>query len=169
MKGKGKGKGKGKVALVCGIKACVDSAAIPTLIFYFCTDLNCRSQWPPGLRRMSAATRLLILWVQVPARTWKFVCCEYRVFSSRCLCDELITCPEESCRLWCVVVCDLKTSWIRRPWPTWGCRTKNKEMDLKWVVKLRRHALVRRLCGPHCWSGSCGEDKNDLTSTGIES
>ena len=28
------------------------------------------------------------------------------------LCDELITRPEESCRLWCVVVCDLETSRI---------------------------------------------------------
>jgi hypothetical protein len=27
--------------------------------------------------------------------------------SGRCLCDELIPRSEESCRLWCVVVCDL--------------------------------------------------------------
>jgi len=27
----------------------------------------------------------------------------------RGLCDELITLPEESYRLWCVVVCDLET------------------------------------------------------------
>jgi len=26
------------------------------------------------------------------------------------LCDELITCPEESYREWCVVVCDLENS-----------------------------------------------------------
>jgi hypothetical protein len=32
------------------------------------------------------------------------------VLSGRGLCDELITHPEESYRLWCVVVCDLKTS-----------------------------------------------------------
>ena len=34
--------------------------------------------------------------------------------------DELITHPEESYRLWCVVVCDLETSRMRRPWPTLG-------------------------------------------------
>jgi hypothetical protein len=34
-------------------------------------------------------------------------CC---VLSGRGVCDELITCPEESYRLWCVVVCDLETS-----------------------------------------------------------
>jgi hypothetical protein len=31
------------------------------------------------------------------------------VLSGRGLCDELITRPEESYRLWCVVVCDLET------------------------------------------------------------
>jgi len=30
--------------------------------------------------------------------------------SGRGLCDELITRPEESYRLWCGVVCDLETS-----------------------------------------------------------
>ena len=38
---------------------------------------------------------------------WIFVCCECRVLSGRGLCDELITRPEESYRLCCVVVCDL--------------------------------------------------------------
>jgi len=34
--------------------------------------------------------------------------------SGRGLCDELITRPDESYRLWCVVVCDLETSreWV---------------------------------------------------------
>ena len=36
------------------------------------------------------------------------VCCECCVLSVRGLCDELITRPEESYRLWCVVVCDLE-------------------------------------------------------------
>jgi hypothetical protein len=39
-----------------------------------------------------------------------FVCCECCVLSGRRLCDELITRPEESYRLWCDVVCDLETS-----------------------------------------------------------
>jgi len=38
------------------------------------------------------------------------------VLSGRGLCDELITRPEESCRLWCVVVCDLETSRIGVPY-----------------------------------------------------
>ena len=32
------------------------------------------------------------------------------MLSGRGLCDELITRPEESYRLWCVVVCDQETS-----------------------------------------------------------
>ena len=38
------------------------------------------------------------------------VFCECCVLSGRGLCDELITRPEESYRLSCVVVCDLETS-----------------------------------------------------------
>jgi hypothetical protein len=60
------------------------------------------------------------LWVRIPLRAWMFVCCECCVLSGRRLCDELITRPEESYRLWCVVVSDLETSWMRRPWPTGG-------------------------------------------------
>jgi len=49
--------------------------------------------------------------------------------SGRGLCDGLITRPEESYRLWCVVVCDLETSWMRRPWPTGGlsCQKQTKK------------------------------------------
>jgi len=44
------------------------------------------------------------------------VCCECCVLSGRGLCDELITRTQESYRLCCVVVCDLETSRVRRPW-----------------------------------------------------
>jgi hypothetical protein len=43
-----------------------------------------------------------------------FVCCVCCVLSGRGLCDGLITCPEESYRLWRVVVCDQETSKTRR-------------------------------------------------------
>ena len=67
-----------------------------------------RSLWSRGLRRRSAAARLLRPWVRIPPGAWMFVCYECRVLSGRGLCDELITRPEESYRLWCVVVCDLE-------------------------------------------------------------
>ena len=39
------------------------------------------------------------------------VFCKCCVLSGRCLCDELITRPGKSYRLWFVVVCDLETSY----------------------------------------------------------
>ena len=68
----------------------------------------CRSQWPRGLRRRSTAARLLRSWIRIPPGAWIFVCCDCCLLSGRGLCDELITRPEQSYRLWCVVVCDLE-------------------------------------------------------------
>ena len=48
------------------------------------------------------------------------VCFECRVLSGRGLCDELITRPEESYRLWCVVVCDLENLVIEEALAHWG-------------------------------------------------
>jgi len=90
---------------------------------------KCRSHWPRGLRRRSAAARLLRSWVRIPPGAWIFVCFECCVLSGRRLCDELIAHPEESYRLCCVVVCDLETSWMRRPWPTGGYFAKNKQTN----------------------------------------
>jgi len=77
------------------------------------TNLN-RSQWPHGLRRRSTAARLLGLCVRM---AWMFVCCVCCVLSGRGLCDELITRPEESYRLWYVVVCDLENLMNEEPCP----------------------------------------------------
>ena len=70
------------------------------------TETARRSQWPRCLRRGSAAARLVGLWVRIPPGACLSVCWECCVLSGRGLCDELITRPEESYRLWCVVVCD---------------------------------------------------------------
>jgi len=61
-----------------------------------------RSQWMCGLRRVSAATRLLWLLVQIPPGTWMSLYCECCVLSGRGLCERLITSPEESYRMLCV-------------------------------------------------------------------
>jgi len=73
-----------------------------------------RSQWPHVLRRRSVVARLLRLWVRIPLGIWMSVSCECCVLSSRGLCDGLITRKEKSYWLWCVVVCDLETSWMGR-------------------------------------------------------
>ena len=62
------------------------------------------------------AAHLLRSWVRIPPGAWIFVCCECRVLSGRGLCNEPITRPEESYRLWYVVVCDLETSRIGAPY-----------------------------------------------------
>ena len=67
-------------------------------------------------RTTPAAAHLLRSWVRIPPRAWIFVCCECRELSGRGLCDELITRPEKSYRLCCVVVCDLETSRIGAPY-----------------------------------------------------
>jgi len=54
------------------------------------------------------------------------------VLSGRGLCDELITRPEESYRLWCVVVCDLITSRMRRPWLALGRSATEKKVEDIW-------------------------------------
>ena len=70
---------------------------------------SCWSQWPRALRRRSSAARLLRLWVRIPPKAFMFVCCACCV-SRRGLCDGLITRPEESYRLWRVVMCDQEIS-----------------------------------------------------------
>ena len=55
------------------------------------------------------------------------VCCECCVLLGTGLYDELMTRQEESYRMWCGVVCDIETSWMRRPWPTGGCCVKRKQ------------------------------------------
>ena len=86
----------------------------------------CQSQWPRGLRRGSAATRPLRSWGRIPPGAWIFVCCECCVLSGRGLCNELITRPEESYRMRCIDLCDLETSWMRRPWPAGSYRAPKK-------------------------------------------
>jgi hypothetical protein len=85
------------------------------------------SQWSRALRYRSAATRLLKLWVRNAPEAWMFVCC---VFSGRGLCDELITPPEESYQLWCVIVCGLETSKTRRPWPELSRSATEKKISV---------------------------------------
>ena len=73
-----------------------------------------RSQRPRCLRRSSSAACLLRSWVRIPPGAWMFVSCECCVLSGRGFCNGFITHPEESYRLWRVVVCDQETSKTRK-------------------------------------------------------
>ena len=66
------------------------------------------------------------------------------MLSSRGLCVGLITRPEESYRLWCVIVCDLESSRKRRPWPSGGCRAKNKLTNKQHIyIKLYKSLIFK--------------------------
>ena len=117
-------------------------------MYYIYSD--CRSQWPCGLRRRTAAAPLLKLWVRIPPGAWMFVCCECCVLSGRGLCDELITRPEDSYQQRCVVVCDLETSWTRRPWSTGGLSRQKQTKRIK-RCKTYYHGSDRSMEG----SGVC--------------
>jgi hypothetical protein len=66
-------------------------------------------------------------------------CCECCVLSGRGVCDELITCPEESYGLWCVVVCDLESSRMRRPWPALGLSATAKKKIVYIYIYIYTH------------------------------
>ena len=76
------------------------------------------------------------------------VCCECCVLSGRGLYDALITRPEETYRMWCVVVCGLETSRMRRPWPALGCSaTEGKKVYHIVKSKVKVHPCkTLRLC-----------------------
>ena len=60
------------------------------------------------------------------------------VLSGKGLCDELITHPEESYRLWCIVVCDLETSRIGGPYiyiyDISSLRVNNYSADISLII-----------------------------------
>jgi hypothetical protein len=117
------------------------------------------------------------------------VCYECCVLAGRGLCDELITRPEESYRLWCVVVCYLETSWMRRPWHTWGWCAKEKKNIydifgrsqsprglrrkpaatrlLRLWVRISPGAWMHVFCGRYILSGRGLCDKPDHSSRGV--
>ena len=85
------------------------------------------------------AARLLRSWVRIPPGAWIFVCCECRVLSGRGLYNELITRPEKSYRLWCVVVCDLETSRICAPYIYDISSLRVKNMKVPTVLSIYLH------------------------------
>jgi len=87
----------------------------------------CRIAGPSSRAVWGVCLRPLACWdcgFRISRGSWMSVCCECCMLSGRGLCEELITRPEESYRLWCVVVCVLETSRMRRPWPALGCSAK---------------------------------------------
>jgi len=59
------------------------------------------------------------------------------MLSVRVVCDEPMTSPDESYRMWCVVLCDLETSWMRRPWPALGRSATKKSIYIYILLYLQ--------------------------------
>jgi hypothetical protein len=77
-----------------------------------------------------------------------FVCCVCCVLSGRYLCDELITRPEESYRLWRVVVCDHETSWYEEAIARAGLQSQRNNIPIsrkcKHVLGRAAHLLIQQ-------------------------
>jgi hypothetical protein len=65
------------------------------------------------------------------------------VLSGRGIYDELVTRPEESYRLWCVVVCDLEISERGAPGPLGGCCPPKKKIVTITVYMTHETFLLR--------------------------
>jgi len=118
-----------KVDLFC-CTLCISIHLILLYIFFpdfeVVNDFLCPSQWPRGLKAWVYVRSLAGIVGSNPTGDVSVYveCC---VLSGRGLCDWLITRPEESYRLWCVVVCGIKTSRMRRPWPALGRRATGEK------------------------------------------
>ena len=97
------------------------------------TNIHAPVGFEPTISAGEGPAAVLRSWVRIPPGAWIFVCCECRVLSGRGLCDELITRPEESHWLWCVVVCDLETSRIGAPYIYIYDISSLRVNDLIWV------------------------------------
>ena len=82
------------------------------------------------------ADRLLRSRVRILPGALVFLCCECCLLSGRGFCDEPITLAEEFYRLWCVVVRELETSEMRRPWRALGRSATRKRIKAVVVVPI---------------------------------
>ena len=92
-----------------------------------------------GPRRGYTVTQLLRLRVPIPPAASASASLECCALSCRGFCFILNTYGKESYRMWCVVVCDLETSGMKRTWPNLGFRGKYKQNDLS--VKSNTHSF----------------------------
>ena len=93
--------------------------------FYFTYVRSRQSQWPRGLRRGSAAARLLGLWARIPPGAWISGFGECSVLLGISLCVGPITRPGDSSRVWCV--------WV------WSSILNIEEAKVHW--ELLRHGI----------------------------
>ena len=77
-----------------------------------------------GLRRGSAAARLMILWVRIPLGLWMCVCCECYQVEVSASCRSLLQRSLTGCS---VSECDRESSIMRMSLPTGSCCARVKK------------------------------------------
>jgi hypothetical protein len=106
-----------------------------------CSKCVCWSKWPRGLRRGSAAARLLGLRDRIPPEAWKsvvsVVCCQAEV------CAKSWPLVQRSPTKCGVSECDRENSNMRSPWPSGGSRAMKRFV---YVSATMRIAWGERLC-----------------------
>ena len=123
----------------------LDHSILTSFIIYIPRQILGRSQRPRGLRRRSAAARLLRLWVRIPSGAWMCVFCDCRVLSGIGLCDELITRPEKF--YWLVRRCVWSRNFANEgAVARWGLsRHKQTKPNIRRVINWRRMTWVGRM------------------------
>jgi hypothetical protein len=96
---------------------------------------QCPSLRPCGLRRGSAAARLMRLHVRIAPVAWIFLqLCVLCTVWERSLWQADHS-SRGGCRLWRVVVCDLETSRMRKPWPKLGFSATGKNIKSNFALR----------------------------------
>ena len=70
------------------------------------------------------------------------------MLSGRGLCDGLITHPEESYRLWCVVVCDLENLVNEEALPHWGAVAPKRKKSIEGIQDTSIPRTVKNFAAP---------------------
>jgi hypothetical protein len=103
------------------------------------------SSFAPPIRTAGDGLRPIACWNWIsgsnPAGQMNLSLVSVMFFSSRGLCDGPMPRAEESYRLWCVAVCDLETSRMRRSWSTLGCcyGERGERGNVSYLIVLLSH------------------------------
>ena len=120
-------------------------------------QVKVRFQWPCGLRRRSAASRLLTLWVRIPPGYGNLSLVECCVLSGRGLCDRA---DSSSKGYVCVCAC------VRARAHMNVIRATNNHQQIKWInrnssdekkeeEKSNKHKSTPTLMIQKCWDFRC--------------
>jgi hypothetical protein len=108
--------------------------------------IHCRSRWPRGLRRGSAAACLLGLRVRIPPGQWLYISCDCCVLEFSATGRSLVRRSPTECG---ASECDRDASTMRRPWHTrCSCTMKKKNSLIHPFLYLVVYAYIKLFIHP---------------------